>query len=351
MTTETPFSSYRKAAKYLKSILESNDFPSPTVGIICGSGLSGLSNTLSNPITINYGSIPGFPSHTTVAGHKGEIVFGLIDNKIPAICFRGRFHSYEGHDMNTVALPPRIMRCLGVKLLIVTNAAGGLNPSYNVGDIVNVMDYFALPMLAGKNPLIGLNDDELGPRFPPVSNAFDPDLQSVVMKSATKLNMDSFVRQNGTYCFVSGPMYESRAECKFLRSVGGDSVGMSTVPEIVAAHHSGMKVICLSLITNKVVIEGDEGPPASHQEVLDAVNTRSEQIQTLVKEIVTGLDVSGVLTQLPNLSEINLDVVATTTKKKLTFCPYTMITSIPFHCWTMGFAAIAFGATICKRKF
>ena len=307
MTESEVFKAYRKAAAYLKTCIDEHYIPYPIVGIICGSGLSGLSRALTNPKTIKYGSIPGFPSHTTVAGHKGEIVIGLLENDVPAMCFRGRFHSYEGYDMNTVALPVRIMRCLGVKLLIVTNAAGGLNPSYNVGDVVNVMDYFALPMLAGKNPLVGPNDDELGPRFPPTSNAFDSDLQNIVLKAAETLHMDEFVRKDGTYCFVSGPMYESKAECRFLRSVGGDSVGMSTVPEIVAAHHCGIKILCLSLITNKVVIKGDEGPHASHEEVLDAVNTRSEQVQLLVKEIVKELKINGFLGNLPDLTEINLN--------------------------------------------
>ena len=348
-TSTSAFSSYRQAASFLKTTLEAINFPFPTIGIICGSGLSGLSKTLTNATTIKYGDIPGFPSHTTVAGHKGEIVIGFLNENVPAICFRGRFHSYEGHDMNTVALPVRIMRCIGVKLLIVTNAAGGLNPSYNVGDVVNVMDYFALPMLAGKNPLVGPNDDDMGPRFPPVSNAFDPELQELVLKSAKGLGIDQFVRKDGTYCFVSGPMYESKAECRFLRSVGGDSVGMSTVPEIVAAHHSGMKVVCLSLITNKVVIKGDEGPPASHEEVLDAVNTRSEQVQSLVKEIVKELKISGLLDTLPELSEISLDMLPEK-KSSLKLCPYTLVTSIPMHCWVMGFAAVAFGATMCKKK-
>lgn len=161
--------------------------------------------------------------------------------------------------------------------------------------------------------------------------------------------MSEFVRKNGTYCFVSGPMYESKAECKFLRSIGGDSVGMSTVPEIVAAHHSGMKVLCLSLITNKVIITGDEGPPASHEEVLEAVNTRSEQIQDLVKEIVKELKMTGVLDSLPQLSEINLDAFPKK-KKAITLCPYHLVTSIPLHCWMMGFAAVTFGAILKKRN-
>jgi purine-nucleoside phosphorylase len=331
---EETFQSYRLASSFLLSQLKINGFLElPKIGIICGSGLSELSKTLQSPITIEYKCIPGFPPSTGVEGHKGEVVFGYMWNgTVPAMCFRGRFHSYEGHDMNTVALPARVMRCLGVKLMIVTNAAGGIHPDYNVGDIVCVQDYFALPMLAGNNPLVGHNDDVLGPRFPPTSNVFDADMQRLVMKSAKQCQMDEFLRTNGTYCFVSGPMYESKAECRFLRSIGGDCVGMSTVPEIVAAHHAGIKVICLSLITNKVVVSGDEGPPASHKEVLDAVEKRSNQIQGLVTEIVHWLSKDGVLDSIPDLPRIdlNLDSSANDTcrisghcLRSFAVCPFT----------------------------
>lgn len=359
MTSNKTFQCYRKAAAFLKAQLETQNENAPMlplIGIVCGSGLSGLSKALTDTVTIKYSQIPGFPSSTGVIGHKGEVVFGLLGG-CPAMCFRGRFHSYEGYDMQTVALPARVMRCLGVKLMIVTNAAGGLNEKYNVGDIVSVQDYLALPMLAGKNPLIGPNDDELGPRFPPTSNAFDKELQDAVMASATTLGMNDFMRTDGTYCFVSGPMYESRAECKFLRSLGGDCVGMSTVPEIVAAHHSGMKVICLSLITNKVVVHGDEGPPASHEEVLEAVVTRSVQIQGLVKDIVISLKSSGALDAMPDLSPINLlgddddDDDDTSEKKKFSMCPHMMMKSIPLHCWYgMGFGALAIGSIMSKTR-
>jgi purine-nucleoside phosphorylase len=339
-------SSYRKAAAYLQTKLEEAGIASPTIGIICGSGLSGLSKTLDGPnLTVPYSSIPGFLD-CTVSGHTGEIVFGMLEG-VPTICFRGRFHSYEGHDMNTTALPVRVMRCLGVKLLLVTNAAGGLNPGYNVGDIINVMDYFALPMLAGKNPLIGENDDELGPRFPPTSNIFDDNLQQVVIDSAANLKFSDFVRENGTYCFVSGPMYESKAECKFLTSIGGDTVGMSTVPEIVAAHHAGMKVLCLSLVTNKVVVNGDEGPAASHQEVLDAVNTRSTQIQALVKEIVKELDKRQILKIMPSLTPINLE------EFRAKPCLFSFLTNIPLSyaaTGAMGCAAAIFGASFIRKR-
>ena len=223
------FIPYRLAASYLIKILESNGIPMPKIGIVCGSGLSGLSNSLTSPLTVPYSSVPGFPAHCTVAGHKGELVFGELSG-VPCICFRGRFHSYEGHSMHTTALPVRIMRCLGVKITLLTNAAGGLNPEYNVGDVVSIMDHFALPMLSGKNPLLGKNDDALGPRFPPTSNAYNNDIQDIVLDCAKNLGYDDFIRSNGTYCFVSGPQYESKAECRFLRNaVGGDAVGMSTV--------------------------------------------------------------------------------------------------------------------------
>lgn len=142
--------------------------------------------------------------------------------------------------MKTVVLPINVMRCLCVKAVIVTNAAGGLNPSLEVGDVVCVSDHFAIPQLAGKNPLVGPNDDEMGPRFPPTSNAYNENLRAAALKAAKELDMN-FVRPSGTYCFVSGPMYESKAECRFLKMLGGDTVGMSTVPEVVTAHHCNMQ--------------------------------------------------------------------------------------------------------------
>lgn len=157
---------YRLAAAYLAKQLRLGHMQCPQIGIVCGSGLSGLSQTLTGEtLTVQYADIPGFPAHCTVAGHKGEVVFGTLSG-VPTMCFRGRFHSYEGHDMKTVVLPVYVMRCLCVKIVIITNAAGGLNPTYKVGDVVAVSDHHAVPQLAGKNALVGPNDDELGPRFP-----------------------------------------------------------------------------------------------------------------------------------------------------------------------------------------
>ena len=237
----------------------------------------------------------------------------------------------------------------------MTNAAGGLNPTYNVGDIACIMDHVCLPMLAGNNPLIGPNDAELGPRFPPMSNAYDEELQSLVMVSAKRLGLEHKVKHNGVYCFVSGPMYESKAECRFLRRIGGDAVGMSTIPEIAAAHHSGMKVLCLSVITNKVIISGDEGPAANHEEVLDAVNQCSKEIQALLTDIIVN---SGMYVQsLPELPSLSDAVSKPDPEKKCSFsktvvCPWSKdgcglrLCGIPVHCIVMFSGMMAIGAAV-----
>mmetsp|Transcript_38055 Transcript_38055/g.53617 ORF Transcript_38055/g.53617 Transcript_38055/m.53617 type:complete len:342 (+) Transcript_38055:175-1200(+) len=301
------FIPYRVAAAYLKDQLSAAEMSHPQIGIICGSGLSGLSSALEGrTLSIKYSEIPGFPEHCTVPGHKGEVVFGNLSG-VPTMCFRGRFHSYEGHSMKTVVLPVHVMRCLMVKVVIITNAAGGLNPDFHVGDVCCITDHLAIPHLAGKNPLVGPNDGQLGPRFPPTSNAYPETLRTAVAQAAKNLGFD-FVRNDGScYCFVSGPMYESKAECRFLRSLGGDAVGMSTVPEIVTAHHCGIRVLCLSLITNKVIMNEDDGPAASHEEVLEAVEKRAIQMQTLAKEIVSILK-KDILPKYSDLTPVSLHV-------------------------------------------
>lgn len=312
------FIPYRLASAFLNDKLAAASLPPPQVGIICGSGLSELSDALEGAtLSVQYSDIPGFPEHCTVPGHKGEVVFGLLGG-VPTMCFRGRFHSYEGHDMKTVVLPVHVMRCLQVRVVIVTNAAGGLNPLYNVGDVAIVSDHLAIPSLAGKNSLVGPNDEALGPRFPPTSDAYPQFLRDAAQQAAAQLNFN-FVRPEGAcYCFVSGPMYESKAECRFLLSLGGDTVGMSTVPEILAGHHCGMKMLCLSLVTNKVIIGGDEGPAASHAEVLDAVSGRAIEMQALVREIVVVLN-SDVLPILEELQIIDLKVPPQPLRKRRFF--------------------------------
>lgn len=282
--------------------------------------------------------------------------------------------------MNTVVLPVQVMRCLGVRLVLVTNAAGGLKADYKVGDVAIIRDHIGLPLLAGKNPLVGPNDDELGPRFPPTSNLYDVALQNIVVDVAKELDFDQYLHLDGTYAFVSGPQYESKSECAMLRMLGADAVGMSTVPEILAAHHSGMAVLCLSLITNKVVYF-DEQPPgddgevdnkvehANHEEVLAAVKGRGEQMVQLVGEVVKKCG-EDYLPKLEELKPICLDtkgrVLGGDTKgeddgKKcsagFSLCPYTMVKNIwnaPTHCLVMGVAILAagsvLGAKISKRS-
>lgn len=230
------------------------------------------------------------------------------------------------------------MRCINVKLVIVTNAAGGLNRHYNIGDVFAISDSIALPQLCGVNSLMGPNDAELGPRFVPVSNAYPDDLRGVAQRAAAALRFDDFFHPDGTYCFVSGPQYESKAECVFLRQLGGDAVGMSTIPEVTAAHHAGMKVLGLSLITNKVVMPGDVGPAASHEEVIDAVDKRSHQMQTFVKKIVEILK-TDVLPELPALKPINLQVPKP-----------SLLEQIPVPTVLAGVAAVAVGFLLGKAR-
>jgi purine-nucleoside phosphorylase len=235
--------------------------------------------------------------------------------------------------MNTVVLPVRTMRCLGVQLIIVTNAAGGMRDSFRVGDVAIIRDHIALPLLCGKNPLVGMNDEELGPRFPPTSNLYDGTLQESVLESAERVDMKQFMHKDGTYAFVSGPNYESKSECNMLKMLGADAVGMSTVPEILAAHHAGMAVLCLSLITNKVVLYDDpEGKAehANHEEVLAAVAGRGEQLVRLVSEVVDRIG-KEYLPKREVLSPICLDVegrlmeveeVETKKDEGFSLCPY-----------------------------
>ncbi|DBA02040.1 TPA: hypothetical protein N0F65_000287 [Lagenidium giganteum] len=259
----------------------------PLIGIVCGSGLGGLSKCLQNPQVVKYEDIPQFP-RSTVEGHAGELVFGELDG-FQVVCMRGRFHSYEGYDVRETALPIRVMYLLGIKYLIVTNAAGGLNPEYNVGDLMIMNDHLNMPGLAGKHPLMGPNDSRFGARFTPLSDCYDKKLQEIAYNVAERLNIAHKVRRGGVYCFVSGPTYETPTESKLLRLVGGDSVGMSTVPEVIVAHHCGVKVLGLSLITNKVIMPGQEGIAASHQEVLDAVVSTQSDIENYVRDLIRAI--------------------------------------------------------------
>ena len=274
-------SSYRDAAGYLYARVGYR----PEVAIVCGSGLSHLSESLADPVVVQYEDIPGF-SKATVVGHHGELVFGKLGG-IDCVCMRGRFHYYEGNSMQQVVFPIRVLRFLGCKLMLATNAAGGLNPKFNVGDLVCIQDHFGGPAMVGNNPLVGPNDGELGPRFPPISDCYSKDLQDMIVAAAKNIGISSKLRTDGVYCFTSGPSYESMAECKLLRRVGGDCVGMSTIPEVIAARHCGMSAVVLSMITNKVVAEySKDTVHASHEEVIDAAAQGGADMMSLVKSLI-----------------------------------------------------------------
>mmetsp|Transcript_10951 Transcript_10951/g.20408 ORF Transcript_10951/g.20408 Transcript_10951/m.20408 type:complete len:304 (-) Transcript_10951:214-1125(-) len=256
----------------------------PEVGIICGSGLGGISEVLTDTITFKYQDIPGWPE-STVKGHAGELVFGLMHGTVKVVCMRGRFHGYEGHEYSKLGIGVRTMKLLGVKLLVVTAAAGGINRSFSIGDIMVINDHISFPCMSGFNPLVGPVDHRFGPRFTAVSNAYDPKLIEHMHKCAEELEISKLMR-TGNYTQVSGPNYESRGEIKMLRIVGADAVGMSTVPEVLVAVGCGMKVLALCMITNIAVLPGDDLPPANHAEVIDVVNDRTKDVQSLVSRFL-----------------------------------------------------------------
>lgn len=270
----------------------------PQILIVCGSGLGGLAKTLESPTKeFAYSEIPNFVE-STVAGHAGKLVFGKLSG-VPAACMVGRFHFYEGHKLEQTVLPVRVTKLLGVKIIIVTNAAGGLNPEYQVGDIMIMNDHLSIAGLAGQNPLIGPNVESMGPRFPAISDAYDFELRKFCYRAAKAVGMPRTILREGIYAMVAGPSYESKAEARFLRSVGADVVGMSTVPEVIAARHCGLRVLGLSLVTNRVLMHiepcADEemkieaapyAVPAHHEEVLAASAARSREMQAFVTALV-----------------------------------------------------------------
>ncbi|KAL4989067.1 nucleoside phosphorylase domain-containing protein [Aspergillus falconensis] len=299
----------KEAFDFIQKLLP-EPLKAPRVAIVCGSGLGGLASTIDNDlrVEIDYSDIPHFP-RLTVAGHAGKLVFGHLDKKVPAVLMVGRAHYYEGHSIDQVTFPIRVFKSLGVDTVVLTNAAGGLNPEYAVGDIVLLNDHIFLAGLAGIHPLRGPNCEEFGPRFPPLSDAYDLALRRQVHEVWGKYLFPNSKRRlhEGVYAFVGGPSYETRAECRMLRQLGADIVGMSTVPEIVVARHCGMRIVAFSLVTNNAVLSpvprGDdhliqgrdvkelgailqEGK-ANHEEVLEAGRAAAQDMQKLVVHVIS----------------------------------------------------------------
>jgi purine-nucleoside phosphorylase len=237
----------------------------PQIGLILGSGLNALAEQVQDADRIPYADIPYY-GQTSVAGHRGQMVIGRLAGQ-EVLIMQGRIHAYEGISLQRVTLPVRVMHELGVRTLVVTNAAGGINPEYRAGDLMLIQDHIGLMAMTGGNPLWGPNDDSLGPRFPPMNKAYDPALRRLALKVASGLGIQ--LRQ-GVYVGLGGPTFETPAEVRYLRMIGGDAVGMSTVPEVIVARHAGMRVLGISGISNTAVHDPDASEEASHAEVLAA---------------------------------------------------------------------------------
>jgi purine-nucleoside phosphorylase len=249
----------------------------PCAGIILGSGLGGLADEMDVEQVIDYADIPHFPQ-VTAMGHRGRLVCGGLAGR-PVVAFQGRFHLYEGHSPQQSTLPVRLIKALGANTMLVSNAAGGINPKFKVGDVMLIHDQINLTF---RNPLVGINDDELGPRFPDMSEPYDPQLEKLAIEIARQQN---FVLHRGVYVALLGPTYETRAEYRMARLLGGDAVGMSTVPEVVVARHAGMRVLGLSTITNIA----DSSTETTGHDVLNAAASASNKLSKIIEGVVKSL--------------------------------------------------------------
>lgn len=262
----------KDAAGFIQNKIEM----APEIGLILGSGLGMLAEEISDGVAIPYGEIPHFPI-STVEGHAGRFAIGYL-NGVPVCAMQGRFHHYEGYSFEEVTFPVRVMKELGVKTLIVTNAAGGINETFSPGDLMLITDHINN---TGSNPLIGKNDERVGPRFPDMSEAYSKKLIAKAREIGEKLQIKL---QEGVYVGNTGPSYETPAEIRMLRIVGGDAVGMSTVPEVIVARHCGLEVLGISCISNMAA--GILDQPLSHDEVIETTEKVKMDFLLLVKEIV-----------------------------------------------------------------
>ncbi|MFP4345197.1 MAG: purine-nucleoside phosphorylase [Anaerolineales bacterium] len=261
----------------------------PRVGMILGSGLNPLAESVEDATIIPYGEIPNYPV-STIAGHVGQLVLGTLEGQ-PVMVMQGRGHFYEGYPMTQVGFPIRVMQVMGVKMLIVTNAAGGLNMTYTPGDVMIIRDHINLLGMAGHNPLYGPNIDALGPRFPGMNEAYNPALRQTAYEIALAAGVPSHF---GVYIALAGPSFETPADVRFLRLIGADAVGMSTVPEVTVARHGGTEVLGISGITNSLV--GEEGaPPPNHEEVLEAGEMLVPRLETIIRGVLNSDTLTDIL--------------------------------------------------------
>jgi purine-nucleoside phosphorylase len=266
----------------IADIVKSKSSYHPQVGIILGSGLGALATSVEAATIVPYNELPEWPV-STVIGHQGRLVIGKFENK-EVIVMQGRVHYYEGYSIAQVALPVRVLQRVGIEILIVTNAAGAVNPKFTPGDLMLITDHINLIGMAGLNPLRGPNLDEIGPRFPDMSKAYDRALMEIYRKVALEENIKL---QEGVYVSLAGPSFETPADLRFLRIIGADAVGMSTVPEVVTAHHGGTRVLGISGISNKANLDGET--ITTHEEVLEAGDKLAPKLTTLIRGVLRRL--------------------------------------------------------------
>ena len=268
---------YQVAADYIR---QQTGGYAPVAGIVLGSGLGRLADRIENPVVIPYRDIPGFPVSTAV-GHKGNFIIGRLGGKT-VIAMQGRFHYYEGYPMELVTIGVRTMAVLGVKFLFVSNAAGACNPDFRVGDLVIIRDHISM----FPNPLIGPNLDEMGPRFPDMTCAYDLELQQLALDCAAQLG---FEPRKGVYFGSTGPTYETPAEVRFYRTVGADLLGMSTVPEVIVARHCGLRVFGMSVVTNCANFDNVQGKANDGDDVVKQADAAAERMTTLFSVMIAAL--------------------------------------------------------------
>ena len=249
---------------------------SPTVGIILGSGLGGVTASIADPVAIPYAEIPHFAA-STAPEHAGRLVCGMLEG-VPVVVMEGRMHAYEGYPLGQITLPVRVLKHLGASLLIVTNACGGLNPQFRTGDLMVIDDHINL---MNDNPLVGINDERLGPRFPDMSAPYTPALIDAALAVARR---EDFVAHRGVYVAVTGPNLETRAEYRFLRGIGADVVGMSTVPEVIVAVHAGLKVLGVSVVTDMCLADALEA--ATLEKIIAVARGAEPKLRAIVTAAV-----------------------------------------------------------------
>jgi purine-nucleoside phosphorylase len=273
-------------AVYLKAVeaIRARTDMQPIYGLVLGSGLGVLAETLENPVRIPYEEIPGWPQ-STVHGHSGQLVIGKLEGKT-VLCQQGRAHFYEGYTPQEVSFPIRVMHFLGIKTIVLTNAAGGVNPDFRPADVMLINDHINFVGMGGNNPLMGPNDDRLGPRFLGMSQTYSKRLRDVAVSVAREAGV---TMHQGVYVCLSGPTFETPAEVRMMRIIGGDAVGMSTVHEVLVARHVGMEVLAFSAITNAGIDQLDSDSDANHEEVLEVGKVIVPRLASIIRGVLRAL--------------------------------------------------------------